>query len=51
MRRSARTSYTTGALDTSPGISVHGTGDVRAKPNVIELQMRSTGKAELTATP
>jgi len=34
--------------DNTPGIVVQGTGDVRAKPNLIEIQLRSSAKAELT---
>jgi uncharacterized protein len=40
--------YNSGGLDSSPGITVFGTGDVRARPNVIEVQLRSAAKAEMT---
>jgi len=45
--RSALAQFT-GDSDRPPGILVPGTGDVRAKPNVIEIQLRSAAKAELT---
>lgn len=37
-----------GESERALGILVPGTGDVRAKPNVIEVQLRSAAKAELT---
>jgi uncharacterized protein YggE len=36
------------AVERTQGITVSGSGEVRAKPNVIEVQMRSAAKAELT---
>jgi uncharacterized protein YggE len=36
------------AVERTQGITVSGSGEVRTKPNVIEIQMRSAAKAELT---
>lgn len=38
-----------GSITDSGGISVSGTGEVRARPNSVELKLRASGTAELTA--